>query len=961
MVQPAGMPRFNEDSAFKKHWPLLWITTFVILIAACFVADFNNLNHSFDNRLSSDVNVRTSFIFKTNRDRIQYNRPASLGQKGQNNLAERSALWFDAANKFANRITSDGYFQNPESKGAGESRDYLKWFFHRRLGLYFIRHEDYGAAQSEFEAAGSYAEALGPAYPCKALSLSDSAMLLELRAVEMQQVAQMLLGAALPIFSFLAAVLPFALFLSFIKSRDKLESSREESETASARLFLKTFLLASWFGVIVTGWVALRNYGMGLASGWSDPTALAFFGSLAALLLSSSLMLRYMPPYKSISLKRTLVGFGFNGGLLILKAVAIYFGLCFSLAGHPALKDVLFCESLYTNRAAQAREVAAQALDCARKTMRSEPIMQEELAADMSQILFKATSADPGKNRAAQIRDRLREIASEDLVIADNDKVPYLWQTSIDTGSVYQSAPVSVNQLTMGMTVKACLAYLLLFYPECVAYLLLGLRRNKWALKVFSKAVQMKEYFLGVDHWLVVSMMEMFAACILAFHKFDSLRDVGEEYLREAIKRYERSRGRHDQLTISAKMSLAHFYSERGDDKQAERILQEALRDIGKDFDILAYCALLSELGRLFSRRANYSRAKQMYKQVIDLLELKLSKCSPCQGLLGYVRNIYATTPTVQLEVKLVCAYLDLASVFQKAKYNGEAQRLTEDASKRISAFEKDFIVGTEVAVTYYKARLALAKILSDQGRCDECFKLLATTKKQLLKWGYFRLTMFFQFVVSQCEIELAASRGLPKYIDLARKDYFDGCKAFGHFGGAGEVRERWLKLGEKFGNAKSLAAFNKASCLALPASASPGNGTAAGNTTVAGNTTAAGSVTADDNATADGNLSSWFLGAPSAELPPPSFFDQVDAPAGQPRVKFGEKARDGALLQSSDKSQTDARIKSGQKVQGPASTARASRVIQESRETADEGIVIRWQRERKNDELMYELRPEGG
>ncbi len=240
--------------------------------------------------------------------------------------------------------------------------------------------------------------------------LSELALLAELRAVEMQQVAQMLLRAVLPIFSFLAALLPFALFISFIKSRDKGQSSSGEAETAGARLFLKTMLLASWFGVIVTGWVALRNYGMGLAAGLLDPASVAFFCTLGALLFSCCLLLRYMPPYKSLSLKRTLLGFGFGGVLLLCKAVAIYVGLSLSLAGHPALKDVLFCEKLYQGKAAQARALAKQAEDCARATLTHRPFFQDDLTRQMSQITSRTRAAEIEETRVEQIR---KPIASE--------------------------------------------------------------------------------------------------------------------------------------------------------------------------------------------------------------------------------------------------------------------------------------------------------------------------------------------------------------------------------------------------------------------------------------------------------------------------------------------------------------------------------------------------------------------
>jgi tetratricopeptide (TPR) repeat protein len=966
LVQPPGVPRFNEDSALKRHWPLLWLGGLSALIVATFVSDFNNLGRIFDNQGSGKVLFETQYIFNRNHERFSYSRMIGAGKKGHDTIGERKEQWLNAGERFANAVTYNGYPDLHEADGKPgneantaiqESRAYLKWLFHRQLGLHYVYSQnpegsqDYEAAQSEFATALKYADQLGDKYPCKALSLSDMALLAELRSVEMQQVAQMLLKAALPIFSFLAALLPFALFLSFIRSRDKVELSRGESETAGARLCLKTMLLASWFGVIVTGWVALRNNGMGLATGLGDPTAVSFFCALGALLLSCCLMLRYMPPYKSLSLKRTMVGFGFGGVLLALKAVAIYFGLCVSLAGHPALKDVLFCEPLYLAKADQARTLAKEAEDCARRTMVSQPFLQAQVLNEMWQILSRAKGYEIDKSRVSQIWQELKGRTEQDLALPQLKNVPYVWHTCVRSivGQGFWHRPVSLQNFSVGMTVKACLAYMLLFYPEFLAYIWLGLKQRALALRTFNWAVRVKEYFLGIDHWLVIGMMELFGSCLLTFHKQVDLSCVGEDYLRQAIIRYERSRGRHDQLTIAAKMALAHFFSERGDDKQAERILLEALRDVGKDFDTLAYCALLSELGKLFCRRNNYSRAKQMYKQVIDLLEQKLAKCPPSQGFLGYLHNIYATIPTWQLEVKLVYSYLDLAEVFHQAKYNGEAERLTDDANKRIGVFERDMVTVMEVAIAYMKARLAMAKILSDQGRYDECFKLLAGAKKQLHKWGYGRSIFYFEFVVGQCEIELAASRGLSNYFEVAKKDYLDGYSRFGIYARSGELHERWLKVGQKFGS-KQAAGFAK----------TPAQGTLNGDSCEA---SAFGPAPVGSAAVAP----SWFCLAPTP-------VSQSSAPEHAPSrasstLQLQAEARTRSLASLSDKSsqaggapdkQATASSSGLKAVNGHGHNVAPSRVIRESRETQDEGIVIRWQRERK-EEVMFELRPERG
>jgi tetratricopeptide (TPR) repeat protein len=955
------MPRFNEDSAFKRHWPLFWLIAVSALIVTSFVSDFTSLGRTFDNQGSAPSVFETQYIFQNNHQRHYYRQAVGTGSLSHETLEQKKQHWLFSGDRFANTATYNGYPDvSAASADVQESRTFLKWLFHRRMGLHFVEHQDYEAAQSEFGTALNYAISLGEKHSAKALSLSDMALVAELRAVEMQQVAQMLLGAALPLFSFLAALLPFALFMIFIKSRDKLGSSREESETAGARLCLKTMLLASWFGVIVTGWVALRNYGMGLAAGWGDPTAVAFLCTIGALLLSCCLMLRYMPPYKSLSLKRSMLGLGFGGVLLILKAVAIYLGLCFSLAGHPALKNVLFCESLYEEKAAQARTLARQAEDCAKRTMLLQPYLQARVLNEMSEILMRSRSGEIERKRVSQIREELKTRAEDDLVTAQNKKVPYVWNATVRS-SIPQSLrqqPVSTRNITLGMTFKACLAYLLLFYPECLAYVFLGLKQSEFALQTFNRAVRVKEYFFGVDHWLVVGMMELFGSCLLIYHKQANLSDAGEDYLRQAIVRYERSRGRHDQLTIAAKMALAHFHSERGDDKQAERILYEALRDVGKDFDTLAYSDLLSELGKLFCRRNNYSRAKQMYKQVIDLLEQKLAKCPSSQGFLGVVHNIYATIPAWQLEVKLVHAYLDLAEVFRQAKYNGEAQRLTEDANKRIGAFSGHLAVVMDVAGAYVHARLSLAKLLCDHGRYDECFKLLADAKKQMRRWGYSRYPHYFELVVGECELGIVASHGFSNYFEEARKNYREARLRFGtvyNYPGKTDLKERWQKLGEKLSTTQSKESWftaAAASTSALASTSQSPSATAWASTAQSSSATAWASSSESSSAT--GSTTASPATARSNAL---TLQAQADSRAKSSDSLSDKSVAAKAGIAAKSTADTGSAIKA---VGAVAHNVAPSQVIRESHETQDEGIVIRWQRERK-EEVKLELRPERG
>ncbi len=64
-----------------------------------------------------------------------------------------------------------------------------------------------------------------------------------------------------------------------------------------------------------------------------------------------------------------------------------------------------------------------------------------------------------------------------DVAMSNNKKVPYLWMTKLASinpqGFMYP--PVTMQNQTIAMTVKACLAYLLLFYPEFFGLHMVGI------------------------------------------------------------------------------------------------------------------------------------------------------------------------------------------------------------------------------------------------------------------------------------------------------------------------------------------------------------------------------------------------------------------------------------------------------------------------------------------------------
>jgi tetratricopeptide (TPR) repeat protein len=825
LLQPPATPRFQEDSALKKHWPLIWLCLLLLFTSFAFSGDVQSLGHIFERRPMRLLSCSTNFIFPNSDQHFFHSAPVTLNPQKMELVNGKYVGKPVPVQESAGILRRDGAFWSRlflaridnrlrKKIDAERCQDFLQWTFHRKMAFSLLSQQDYEQADSEFSTALTFAEKLGPSVSCLNDSLTDLGIFHELRAMQMQQVSAWLLRVALPIFSFFAALLPFALFLHFMKSRDRDAGAAASDRAAMARLWLKTSLLASWFAVVVCGWAALRNYGMGLINSPGDPALSACGLALAALVVSLCMMVRYMPPYKSLSLKRTLVGFGFGGILIVLKSLTIYWALCLSLAGHPALKEALFSEHLIVEQTRQAEYYVGRALAMGRVAGQRENNKIDR--SQFSLIGIAGRSINRVENEwISQAIEALDFRSRQNLGSAE---FPYLYDVRFDEPGIgkyahrpgvlqerYAQASTTADpqNISVALVFKTGLVYFLIFCPELLAYILLGLRQRPLALKAFNSAVTIKEYFFGVDHWLVVGMHEMFGLCLLGLKSFADLRLVGEDYLRQAILRYERSRGRHDQLTISAKLSLALIYSERGDEKQAEKILTEALRDVGKDFDTLAFCALLSEIGRLYCKRNNYSRAKQMYKQVIDLLEQKISKTPSSRGFFGYLRNVYANIPHWQLELKLIAAYLDLAEVFHQAKYNGEAQRLTEDAGKLVSSFEADFCIISERASLYVRARLAQASILSSHGRVDECFKLLASAHKYLSKWGYGRSQIGFEFSVARAEIELTASRGQTSYIEMARKNYLNARKIFGDCGShlsTSSLIQRWSTIGDKLG-----------------------------------------------------------------------------------------------------------------------------------------------------------------
>jgi hypothetical protein len=222
-------------------------------------------------------------------------------------------------------------------------------------------------------------------------------------------------------------------------------------------------------------------------------------------------------------------------------------------------------------------------------------------------------------------------------------------------------------------------------------------------------------------------------------------------------------------------------------------------------------------------------------------------------------------------------------------------------------------VVVLDVASVYVRARLAQAKILCEHGRYDESFKLLAAAKKQLGKWGYGRNALAFEFAVGECELGLIAGKGYSNYFDLARKNYQEALLRFGPRYAQLNVRTetelslRWEKLGERFGVRPigSYVVNPPALGLAVDLNAGTSNSSGAFNTAAAQKF-----LFGQELASAD----SWFIASQT------------------PVAKVGTS--ESKSSRASDSSQKD--------------VAAVSQVIQESHVTQDEGIVIRWKREQK-------------
>ena len=171
---------------------------------ASFVPDFQKLVRVFEtNAGSTKVYLQTNYIFHGNRDRNRYQNFVDTGKISSKLAQTRVDAINTQAHTFATTITADGYYATEDGDAkVVESKNYLSWLFHRRLGLYFAEHQTLMRPHMELAKSLDYANALGEKYPCKALTLSEMAFFAQLRAQEMQQAAQMLLGAALPFFHF---------------------------------------------------------------------------------------------------------------------------------------------------------------------------------------------------------------------------------------------------------------------------------------------------------------------------------------------------------------------------------------------------------------------------------------------------------------------------------------------------------------------------------------------------------------------------------------------------------------------------------------------------------------------------------------------------------------------------------------------------------------------------------------
>jgi len=473
--------------------------------------------------------------------------------------------------------------------------------------------------------------------------------------------------------------------------------------------------------------------------------------------LGLTLLLRYMPPTRNLTVRAMLIQCGFGGLLLSLKATGIYMALCLALASHPGINQFLF-------------------LSNARDTLRKEVIILAQAAESDSRALARVcTSTGEFKKQISYIRGLIKPetlartsldkptqvspfpqvTALAGLKASAASKFDQALQMRITSENISNrlldgaSAKVMVSSSQPRALVehgngKACWLLMELFclftlivYPESLAYIF-SIGKNSDQAKIwFERAVRVKTYVLGENHWHIASMHLTFGQVLIADYQKKCFDHSGEEHIREAIRIYEIACGRHAEETLAAKLVLARFYQKRENSDEAEKILLEAKQDAGSNLELVPYCRLLSQLGAIYLSQQNLPRAKSIYREQIELLTKALEAHPVRYGFFAMFCSNYKSQAGWQIESTLIMAQLGLAEVYARMRYEGEVERLINDAVSQINRYSFFFSYYEELTEAYVRAHTAQANLFLRQGKLDQALKTAADACRRLEKTSY--------------------------------------------------------------------------------------------------------------------------------------------------------------------------------------------------------------------------------
>ncbi len=750
-------PIFERESFASQHWPLAWIALLLALMVWLGSVLLGSVNDTLGTAIKNQSNQVMVAFSK------EYDSSTATLPRGELSLLQRHNVrsardhgtqldaWRDTFRVLSVDLSNVGRLTK-----SPQERQYVEWQLHRQTAFAALRAENLARARSEFEICLSLANALGREEPMVVQSQLDLAWINLRTLLEYEHRASVLQAILLPCFSLVAAFLPFLLIVRFLRRR-RVSGQFNESveENFSEILWVKLLTAASWCMAIAGAWVAVRNYAFGVDDVVLSGAVNATIFSLVAMALGLCLLLRYMPPTRNLTMRAMIIQCGFGGLLLSLKAAGIYMALCLALASHPGVNQFLFL----SNTRESLRKEMHLLVQAAERNNRAIPniynrvfkaqiynlkLLSQREALDTyvkdlpeKMTLFPRVAALTKLKKDAAIKfERALTLRFTSRNIANNimdGAVP----NEMFAGDIAKVKRVDNRTALLWLIFELCCLFTAIVYPEALAYLFSLARKPDSAFRWFERAIRIKTYILGENHWHIASMRMTFGRVLTADYHKQSLDKEGELQMKEAIAIYEISCGRHAEETLAAKLILANYYQKRGNSIEAEKILLEARQDAGSNLDLVPYCRLLSQLGAIYLAEQNLARAKSIYREQIDLLTKALAASPPQHGFWAMFRSTYLSQSSWQIEVALTLAQLGLAEVYERMRYEGEVERLIADAIALVKPYEMFLGYYEELTSAYVKAHAAQANLFMRQGRIDQALKSASDCLSKLEKTNY--------------------------------------------------------------------------------------------------------------------------------------------------------------------------------------------------------------------------------